>query len=112
MTEAPKDADAAAFRRLNKKVVDEFRASGGKVGGALSRRNILLLTTTGAKSGLPRLSPLSYFRIDDKMLVAGSFAGNDVAPGWVHNLRADPHAHIEVGTDAYEVTARELPRPE
>ncbi len=73
---------------------------------------ILLLHTTGAKSGQPRLSPLAYFPMDDKMFVVGSFAGADKDPAWVHNLRADPRAHIEVGTTEYDVTARELPRDE
>jgi deazaflavin-dependent oxidoreductase (nitroreductase family) len=97
---------------VNKRVVEEFRAMAGKVGGALSGRDMLLLTTTGAQSGLPQLSPLVYFIIDDKMLIIGSFAGNDVDPGWVHNLRANPRAHIEVGIESYDVTARELPRRE
>lgn len=71
-----------------------------------------MLTTTGAKSGQPRLSPLAYFVIDDKMLIVGSFAGSDVDPGWVHNLRANPQARVEVGPESYAVTVRELPRPE
>jgi deazaflavin-dependent oxidoreductase (nitroreductase family) len=104
--------DAAAFRVLNKRVVEEIRAHAGRVGSALSGRDMLLLTTVGAKTGLPRLSPLVYFTIDDKMLIVGSFAGNDVAPGWVHNLRANPFAHVEVGIESYDVTGRELPGPE
>jgi deazaflavin-dependent oxidoreductase (nitroreductase family) len=82
------------------------------VGGPLAGRDVLLLTTTGAKSGVPRLSPLVYFTIDDKMLIVGSFDGNDVDPGSVHNLRANARAHIEVGIEAYDVIARELPRTE
>ena len=110
MTENPRSA--ADFRIVNEKVVQEFRAAAGTVGGPLSKRDILLLTTTGAKSGLPRLSPLAYFTIDDKVIVVGSFAGNDVDPGWVHNLRADPRAHVELGSGSYDVTARELSRDE
>lgn len=100
------------FRALNTEVVEEFRALGGKVGGQFEGSDLLLLTTTGARSGLPQLSPLMYFTVGEKLLVAGSFDGNDVDPGWVHNLRVNPRAHIEVGTDAYDVIARELPRPE
>jgi deazaflavin-dependent oxidoreductase (nitroreductase family) len=103
---------AADFRAINPAVIDEFRAAAGKVGGSLSGRDLLLLTTTGAKSGQPRLSPLAYFVIDDKMLIVGSFAGSDVDPGWVHNLRANPQARVEVGPESYDVTVRELPRPE
>jgi deazaflavin-dependent oxidoreductase (nitroreductase family) len=110
MSEKPRDA--LFFRKLNDKVVEEFRATGGKVGGPLAGRDVLLLTTTGAKSGVPRLSPLVYFTNGDKMLIVGSFDGNDVDPGWVHNLRANVRAHIEVGMEAYDVIARELPRAE
>ena len=74
--------------------------------------DLLLLTTTGAKSGQQRMSPLAYFRIDGKLIIIGSFAGAPVDPAWVHNLRANPQAHIEVGTDAFDVTAHELPLAE
>jgi len=57
----------------------------------------------GAKSGQPRVSPLAYFRIDGKLLIIGSFAGADVNPAWVHNLRANPSAHVEFGTDSSDV---------
>jgi deazaflavin-dependent oxidoreductase (nitroreductase family) len=106
VTEMP---DLNAF---NAAIVDEFRTNGGKVGGQFAGANLLLLTTTGAKSGQPRLSPLAYLTIDGKMLIIGSFAGAPKDPAWVHNLRADPRAHIEVGTDAYDVTVRELPSQE
>ena len=72
----------------------------------------MLLTTTGAKSGQQRVSPLAYFRIDGQLIIIGSFAGAPVNPAWVHNLRANPQAHVEVGTDAFDVTARELPSAE
>ena len=51
-----------------------------------------------------------YFPFDGKIFVVGSYAGADVDPAWAHNLRANPRAHIEVGTDSYDVTARELSR--
>ena len=88
------------------------RTNGGKVGGQFESLTLLLLTTTGAKSGQARLSPLAYHTVDDKMLIIGSYGGADIDPAWVHNLRANPQAHIEVGTDAYDVTARELPPAE
>ena len=100
--------DAEALQAFNQGIADEFRANGGKVGGQFANADILLLNTTGAKSGQPRLSPLAYFRIDGKLIIIGSFAGADVNPAWVHNLRANPRARIEVGTEAYDVTAREL----
>jgi deazaflavin-dependent oxidoreductase (nitroreductase family) len=58
------------------------------------------------------VSPLAYFRIDGRLIIIGSFAGAPINPAWVHNLRANPQAHIEIGTDSYDVTARELPRAE
>ena len=100
--------DAATIQKFNNDIADEFRANGGKVGGPFENADILLLTTTGAKTGQSRLSPLAYFRIDGKLIIIGSFAGADFNPAWVHNLRANPQAHIEVGTDSYDITAREL----
>ena len=104
--------DAETIKAFNKTVTDEFRANDGKVTGQFTGADLLLLTTTGAKSGQPRLSPLAYFRVDGKLLILGSFAGSDVNPAWVHNLRAYPSARIEIGTEASDVTARELPPEE
>src|ERR1700742_1337665 len=104
--------DTATINAFNNSIVEEFRANGGKVGGQFEGANLLLLTTTGAKSGQPRLSPLAYFRIDGKLIIIGSFAGADVNPAWVHNLRANPSAHIEVGDESSDVIARELPPAE
>ena len=73
---------------------------------------LLLLTTTGAKSGEPRLSPLAYLTIDGKTIIIGSYAGADIHPAWVHNLRANSRAHVEAGTTDYDVIARELPPAE
>ncbi|MBW0017588.1 MAG: nitroreductase family deazaflavin-dependent oxidoreductase [Mycobacterium sp.] len=109
MTEIP---DTATINAFNKDIVEEFRANDGNVTGQFANANLLLLTTTGAKSGKERVSPLAYFRVDGKLIIIGSFAGAPVNPAWVHNLRAHPQAHIEVGTDAYDVTARELPAEE
>lgn len=104
--------DNESIKAFNQKIADEFRANNGKVGGQFTGADLLLLTTTGAKSGQPRLSPLAYFRIDGKLIIIGSFAGADVNPAWVHNLRAHPSAHIEIGGESSEVAARELPPAE
>ena len=106
MTDIP---DAETMKAFNKSIIDEFRANGGKVGGPFEGAPLILLTTTGAKSGQQRVSPLAYLAIDQMMIIVGSKAGADTNPDWVHNLRAHPRAHIEVGTDAYDVVARELP---
>ena len=105
-------SDTAALDDFNRGVVTEFRANGGKVGGPFEGGDLLLLHTTGAKSGQPRLSPLAYLTVDGKMLIVGSYAGAPKDPAWVHTLRANPRAHIEVGTEAYDVLVRELPGDE
>jgi deazaflavin-dependent oxidoreductase (nitroreductase family) len=104
--------DKSSLDAFNNAIIEEFRANDGVVGGPFEGATLLLLTTTGAKSGQPRLSPLAYLMIDDKMIIVGSKAGADTNPHWVHNLRANPRAHVEVGTDAYDVVARELPEDE
>jgi deazaflavin-dependent oxidoreductase (nitroreductase family) len=104
--------DVATQRAFNQTVVDEFRANHGKVSGPFEGQDLLLLTTQGAKSGLPRLVPLSYLTIEGAMVLVGSLAGADVDPAWVHNLRANPRAHIDLGTQSFDVLARELSRNE
>ena len=100
--------DKSSLDAFNNAIIEEFRANDGVVGGPFEGATLLLLTTTGAKSGEPRLSPLAYLTIDGKMIIVGSKAGADTNPHWVHNLRANPRAHVEIGTDAYDVLAREL----
>ncbi|MDT5301309.1 MAG: hypothetical protein QOG79_4551, partial [Mycobacterium sp.] len=98
--------DVNALKAFNDDIVTKFRTNGGAVadfGG-----DLLLLTTTGAKSGEPRLSPLAYLTIDGKTIIFGSYAGAPKDPAWVHNLRANAGAHIEVGADSYDVRAHEL----
>ncbi|ORJ58113.1 nitroreductase family deazaflavin-dependent oxidoreductase [Mycobacterium simiae] len=109
MTETPQIDDINAF---NRGIVDEFRANAGSVGGPFAGRSLLLLTTTGAKTGQQRLSPLAYFEIDGKLIIIGSFGGAPKDPAWVHNLRANPRARVEIGADTFEVTAHELPHEE
>jgi len=104
--------DKASLDAFNNAIIEEFRANDGVVGGPFEGATLLLLTTTGAKSGEPRLSPLAYLTIDGKTIIVGSKAGADTNPHWVHNLRANPRAHVEVGTDGYDVVARELAEDE
>jgi len=104
--------DKASLDAFNTGIVEEFRSNAGVVGGPFAGATLLLLTSTGAKSGQSRLNPLAYFAVDRRIIIVGSKAGADTNPAWVHNLRAHPRAHIEVGTEAYDVTARELPDDE
>lgn len=115
MTDMDKDkliADTAALDDFNRAIVEEFRANGGTVGGPFEGATLLLLHSTGAKSGKTRMSPLAYLMIDGKMIIVGSYAGAPRNPAWVHNVRAHPKAFIEIGTDAYDVDVRELPDTE
>ncbi|MGV0812287.1 nitroreductase family deazaflavin-dependent oxidoreductase [Mycolicibacterium boenickei] len=100
--------DAETIRAFNKSVIDEFRANDGKVGGPFEGADLILLTTTGAKTGQPRTVVLTPVQIDGKLLIVGSLAGADIDPAWVHNLRANPQAHLEGGNERYDVVAREL----
>src|SRR5262249_35651240 len=84
MSEIP---DPVVLKGFNAKLVEEFRANGGKVSGPFEGADLLVLTTTGAKSGQPRVSPLAYQRVDGKLLIIGSYRGADIDPAWVHNLR-------------------------
>jgi deazaflavin-dependent oxidoreductase (nitroreductase family) len=104
--------DAEALKAFNESIVDEFRANDGTVGGPFEGNQLLLLTTTGAKSGQPRVSPLSCKRIDGKLLIIAGNGGADVNPSWVYNLRANPSAHVELAAESFTVTARELPPAE
>ncbi|MEE6168223.1 MULTISPECIES: nitroreductase family deazaflavin-dependent oxidoreductase [unclassified Mycolicibacterium] len=104
--------DQAALDAFNRGVVEEFRANGGKVGGQFEGGDLLLLHTTGAKSGKARLTPLAYVTVEGKMLIVGSYAGAPKDPAWVHNLRANPQVRIELGAETYDATARELPADE
>ena len=104
--------DAESLKAFNDSIVDEFRANDGKVGGPFEGNELLLLTTTGAKSGQPRLSPLSYKRIDGKLLIIAGNGGADTNPSWVYNLRANSSAQVELAAESFNVTARELPPAE
>jgi deazaflavin-dependent oxidoreductase (nitroreductase family) len=107
---------AEMAKSFNKDIIAQFRGNDGKVGAPFENAHLLLLTTTGAKSGQQRVSPLAYFDVDGQLIIIGSFAGAPVNPAWVHNLRANPQAHVEVsltsGIDEFDVTARELPTEE
>lgn len=92
----------------NDKIISEFRANQGRVGGNFEGAPLLLLHSTGAKSGLERVSPMMYRQVGDSWAVFASKAGADSNPAWYHNLLAQPTAQIEVGTETITVTARDL----
>lgn len=90
---------------FNRQVIEEFRASGGVVGGPFAGAPMLLLTTTGAKSGRRQTTPLMYLADGERLLVFASKAGAPTNPAWYHNLVAHPQATIEVGMETRDVTA-------
>ncbi|MEU0536426.1 nitroreductase family deazaflavin-dependent oxidoreductase [Amycolatopsis tolypomycina] len=95
----------AEMNDFNAQVVAEFRANEGKVGNYFEGKNVLLLTTIGAKSGAERLSPLVYTKDGDRYVVAASMGGAPKNPAWYHNLVANPKVTVEVGTEKFEATA-------
>jgi deazaflavin-dependent oxidoreductase (nitroreductase family) len=97
----------ADTKDFNATIIEEFRANGGKVGGSFDGATLLLLHTTGAKSGKERVNPVMYQPVADRFAVFASKAGAPTNPAWYHNLLANPDTTIEVGTDTIAVTARE-----
>jgi deazaflavin-dependent oxidoreductase (nitroreductase family) len=98
----------AIFNDWNKKIIEEFRANEGKVGGMFAGQPLVLLTTTGAKSGRRLTSPLMYNTDGDRVLVFASKGGAPSNPAWYHNLLANPRVTVEQGTETYEATATEV----
>jgi deazaflavin-dependent oxidoreductase (nitroreductase family) len=90
---------------FNAAIIAEFRANEGKVGGYFEGADLLLLHTTGAKSGQPRTNPLVYARDGDRLVVTASKGGADTNPDWYYNLAANPTATVEVGTEQFRVRA-------
>jgi deazaflavin-dependent oxidoreductase (nitroreductase family) len=89
----------------NRRVIEEFRANGGKVGGPLQGTPLLLLTTTGARSGRRHTTPMMYLPDGDRFVVFASVMGAPNHPAWYHNLVAHPEVTVEVGAEAFEATA-------
>jgi F420H(2)-dependent quinone reductase len=83
-----------------------YRASGGRLLGRVVGMPVLLLTTSGRRSGKPRTAALTYFRDGADLVVIGSFGGSDLPPAWWLNLQRDPHASVVIGGTTSWVTAR------
>lgn len=93
---------------FNARIIAEFRANGGKVGGPFEGAPMLLLAHTGARSGTLRVAPLVYLADGDRWLVFASKGGAPNNPDWYHNLKANPDTSIEVGTETVPVRATEV----
>jgi len=90
---------------FNRRVIEEFRANEGRVGAPFEGADLLLLTSTGAKSGEPRTTPVVYLKDGGRMVIFASKAGAPTHPAWYHNLLANPDATVEVGTEKVAVHA-------
>ncbi len=97
---------------FNQQVIEEFRANGGKVGGPFDSAPMLLLTTTGAKSGHPRVAPLVYTTDGDRIVIIASKGGAPTHPDWYHNIAAHPEVTVEVGGEKFPARAEIAPEPE
>lgn len=98
MTRMPND--------FNTKIIEEFRANGGRVGGPFEGGTLLLLHTTGARTGEERINPVAYQKVDGGYAVFASKAGAPTHPDWYHNLIAHPQVEAEIGTQTHRLTAR------
>ena len=90
---------------FNRRIIEEFRANQGKVGGMFQNAPVLLLTTTGARTGQTRTTPVVYTRDGERYVIIASKGGAPTNPAWYHNLRANPDTTIEVGTERIRVKA-------
>lgn len=89
----------------NQKIIEEFRANGGKVGGPFADATMLLLHTRGAKSNQPRVNPLVYTTDGEHLVIIASKGGAPTNPDWYYNLLAHPNVEVEVGTERFPVRA-------
>jgi deazaflavin-dependent oxidoreductase (nitroreductase family) len=103
--------DSAPVRsnERNTRIVEEFRANEGRVGGPLAGTPMILIHHVGARSGIERVTPLACFpQGGDSYVIVASNGGSPTHPDWYHNLRANPRIEVEVGTRTFTVLAEEL----
>ena len=93
------------FNDWNRQIIEEFHTNGGKVGGPFEGVPLLLLTTTGAKSGQQRINPLTYLLDGERLFIFAAKGGSPTNPDWYHNLVVHPQVIVEVGTEQFEATA-------
>ncbi len=93
------------FNERNKAVIEEFRANEGRVGGFFEDKDLLLLHTTGAKTGVPHVTPLIYMADGDRLVIIASKGGALTNPDWYYNLVANPEVKVELGKEEFEAHA-------
>ncbi|MBN9790240.1 MULTISPECIES: nitroreductase family deazaflavin-dependent oxidoreductase [unclassified Pseudonocardia] len=109
MSDAPAPMDFAA---MNRAVIEEFRANGGRAGGMFEGKPLVLVHHVGARSGTERIAPLVPLIEGERVYIFASKGGADSNPDWYHNLIANPDTRIELGTDTLPVRVREVTGPE
>jgi deazaflavin-dependent oxidoreductase (nitroreductase family) len=97
-----------SFNDFNAKIIEEFRANGGKVTGMFADAPLVLITHTGAKSGIKRTTPVVYTRDGDRLVVIASKAGAPSHPDWYYNMTANPRVTVELPGETYEATVTEV----
>lgn len=97
---------ATGLRWVGKLNIPLYRLSAGRIGGRINEAPVLLLTTTGRKSGQKRTAPVVYLADGENLVVIGSNAGHSRTPAWSLNLKANPEAEVEVGRQRRQVRAR------
>jgi deazaflavin-dependent oxidoreductase (nitroreductase family) len=100
--------DKHDFDEMNRTVIDEFRATGGKAGGVFTGKPLVLVHHIGAKSGKERIAPLVPLLEDGRIFIFASKGGSDKNPDWYGNLVANPKVTVELGTETFPATARTL----
>lgn len=96
----------------NKKIIEEFRANEGKVGAPFENTPLLLVHTTGAKSGEHRINPLAYITDDERYVIIASKGGAPSNPDWYYNVVANPEVSVEVGAEKFDAVASVAEEPE
>ena len=105
-------SDLADMNEFNRGIIEQFRANEGKVGPPFEGAPLLILHSTGAKSGKTRLAPIVFQAVGHSWAVFASKAGAPDNPDWFHNVRANPRFEVEVGTETFDVDAEVLTREE
>ena len=100
------------FNAFNQALIDEFRTNGGQVTGMFAGAPLVLITTTGAKSGQRRTTPIVYTTDGDNVVIIASKGGSPTSPDWFHNLVANPDVTVELPNEKFEARARVAEEPE
>ena len=96
----------------NQKIIEEFRANEGRVGGYFEGKSLLLLHTKGAKSGQERINPVACVSDGERLVVIASKGGAPTNPDWFYNIRANPLVSVEIGTEKFQAQADVAEEPE